>query len=280
MVLRTKSILANTFYCNLVLLSMALGKFWPNPETYSGFFVEKNFYSGQNCSHYWKEVCLMSRKGESIFKRKDGRWEGRYIKSRNQQGKAIYGYVYGSSYGKAKEKLRQRAAGLELAPQTILEPVSVTMTFGALSETWLSSRHTNVKESTYIKYRNLLNKYIIPQLGAIMAVQITVDTLNEYYNWLLSEGGEKKQGLSPKTISDVFSVVRSVLRYARLQKIPVSCTGTEISIRALHRELCILSTDEQAQLVEYLAARPSERNLGILLCLYTGIRLGEVCALR
>lgn len=222
----------------------------------------------------------MSRKGESIFKRKDGRWEGRYIKSRNQQGKAIYGYVYGSSYGKAKEKLRQRAAGLELAPQTILEPVSVTMTFGALSETWLSSRHTNVKESTYIKYRNLLNKYIIPQLGAIMAVQITVDTLNEYYNWLLSEGGEKKQGLSPKTISDVFSVVRSVLRYARLQKIPVSCTGTEISIRALHRELCILSTDEQAQLVEYLAARPSERNLGILLCLYTGIRLGEVCALR
>lgn len=45
----------------------------------------------------------MSRKGENIFKRKDGRWEGRYIKARNGK-KAVYGYVYGKSYSEVKKK--------------------------------------------------------------------------------------------------------------------------------------------------------------------------------
>ena len=40
----------------------------------------------------------MSRKGENIYKRKDGRWEGRFIKQRSKNNKAVYGYVYGKSY--------------------------------------------------------------------------------------------------------------------------------------------------------------------------------------
>ncbi len=48
---------------------------------------------------------LMPRKGENIYKRKDGRWEGRYIKSRNTQGKAKYGYVYAKTYREVKKKL-------------------------------------------------------------------------------------------------------------------------------------------------------------------------------
>ena len=45
----------------------------------------------------------MPRKGENIFKRKDGRWEGRYIKAR-EGNKAVYGYVFGKSYSEVKEK--------------------------------------------------------------------------------------------------------------------------------------------------------------------------------
>lgn len=46
----------------------------------------------------------MSRNGENIYKRKDGRWEGRYIKSRTPAGKAIYGYVYAKTYRDAKDE--------------------------------------------------------------------------------------------------------------------------------------------------------------------------------
>ena len=47
----------------------------------------------------------MPRKGENIYKRKDGRWEGRYIKSRTPAGKANYGYVYAKTYREVKAKL-------------------------------------------------------------------------------------------------------------------------------------------------------------------------------
>lgn len=51
----------------------------------------------------------MPRKGENIYKRKDGRWEGRYIKTHTNSGKAIYGYVYVKSYRQVKEKLYEAA---------------------------------------------------------------------------------------------------------------------------------------------------------------------------
>ena len=57
----------------------------------------------------------MSRKGESIYKRKDGRWQGRYIRGRDDNGKAIYGYVYGKSYAEAKEKKDQKLAEIVIA---------------------------------------------------------------------------------------------------------------------------------------------------------------------
>ena len=52
----------------------------------------------------------MARKGENIFKRKDGRWEGRYIKG-YENGRAIYGYVFGRSYSEAKRKKSEAMAG-------------------------------------------------------------------------------------------------------------------------------------------------------------------------
>ena len=49
----------------------------------------------------------MARHGENIRKRKDGRWEGRYIKGRTPDGKAKLGYVYGKTYGQVRQRLVQ-----------------------------------------------------------------------------------------------------------------------------------------------------------------------------
>ena len=49
----------------------------------------------------------MPRKGENIYKRKDGRWEGRYIKDRKASGKAVYGYIYARTYHDVKYRLRE-----------------------------------------------------------------------------------------------------------------------------------------------------------------------------
>ena len=49
----------------------------------------------------------MARKGLNIYKRKDGRWEARYIKSRNTQGKPRYGYLYATSYHEVRNNLQK-----------------------------------------------------------------------------------------------------------------------------------------------------------------------------
>ena len=55
----------------------------------------------------------MARRGENIYERKDGRFEGRYIKGYDINGKAIIGYIYGRSYKEAKEKLAFAKAQVE-----------------------------------------------------------------------------------------------------------------------------------------------------------------------
>ena len=57
----------------------------------------------------------MARKGENIFKRKDGRWEARYIKGYESSGKAVYGYVFGSSYLEAKRKRLTASGGQHIS---------------------------------------------------------------------------------------------------------------------------------------------------------------------
>ena len=60
----------------------------------------------------------MPHKGENIYQRKDGRWEGRYIRGRKENGGALYGYVYGKSYGDCRKK---RLSAIASVPQHMSE---------------------------------------------------------------------------------------------------------------------------------------------------------------
>lgn len=75
----------------------------------------------------------MPRKGENIYKRKDGRWEGRYIKGRDPFGKALYGYVYSKTYRDVKNKL-------VITKSTLNNASTLTSkTFLEVSALWLES---------------------------------------------------------------------------------------------------------------------------------------------
>lgn len=106
----------------------------------------------------------MSRRGENIYKRKDLRWEGRYIKYYNENGKAVYGYVYASTYSEVKQKLfetKQRAGN---------NPTNTTInsnseTFKTVLVNWTKMLQINTKESTFARYNHLINSHIVPFLG-------------------------------------------------------------------------------------------------------------------
>ena len=220
----------------------------------------------------------MSRKGENIYRRKDGRWEGRYMKGRTLEGKLQYGYVYAKTYREVKAKMMTKATFAD-EKTTIVSKEEVDI-FENIANEWINSIRQQVKLSTYNRYLNLLSLYILPHLGRRPLNEITHSLLEDYCNRLLGNGGKKEIGLSPKTVTDSLSVIRNVLNFAKAKGKIVSCDTSTIRIKKTVKAMRILSQTEQMQLCRYLSLNLTTYNVGILVSLFTGLRLGELCALQ
>ena len=219
----------------------------------------------------------MPRRGENIYKRKDGRWEARYIKQRSPEGKAIYGYLYARTYRDVKAKLQSHK---EFAEQSLQNSSAKHISFQDVAEDWIVSLAPQIKVSTMNKYRNLLETYIYPRMGTMKLNQITHPFLESFCNSLLQNGRKDGNGLSPKTVSDILSVIRNVLKFAIRSGASIPCDGKSIRIKQPAGEMRVLSKVEQERLCQYLLSMPDGCNIGILVSLFTGLRLGEICALK
>lgn len=218
----------------------------------------------------------MPRTGENIYKRKDGRWEGRYMKGHQPSGKVAYGYVYAHSYKEARAKLKAAMQGNKPVSRRKMPGT----TFGELSGQWLQSKQARVKESTYNKYDNILRTYVLPYLGDLHMRELSAAQIAGLCNTLLTSGGRQGTGLSEKTVGDTVCVIRSVIQYAAAMGCGCQIDLHTLRIRQQARELRVLSRNDQKTLYSYLCDHPSVQNTGILICLLTGLRVGEVCALR
>lgn len=167
-----------------------------------------------------------------------------------------------------KEKISKEACPVEL------------LSFQAAAKGWLKSIQKNIKESTYVKYSSLLNCYILPMLGEEAVQTLSQETIEAACFDLLESGGKKGRGLSPKTVSDCLSLIRSILQYSAVRGIYPLCNAKSVTVKQRPREMRVLTRKEQNVLSEYLSAHPSEKNIGILICLFTGLRIGEICALK
>lgn len=102
----------------------------------------------------------MSRKGENIRKRKDGRWEGRYAKGRTETGKIIYNSLYGKTYKEVKEKLRT-------ASQNQNDEIfhgSKDLKFYELLQLWENANRMHWKKGSQKRYSYLISTHIRPYL--------------------------------------------------------------------------------------------------------------------
>ena len=222
----------------------------------------------------------MSRRGENIYKRKDGRWEGRYIKGYAPDKKAIYGYVYAKSYREVRNRMVFLKKDIKNEHLQISKYKEGSLLLQNIAEDWLIYMKHQIKDSTYIKYRNMIQSYILPGIGTYLIQHLTAYRLDLFFMDLLQNGGQNHQGLSAKTVSDVLSLVRNMFRYAKAKGVAVPCDAKEIMIKQSTGEFRIFSVHEQEKLCQYLCSHLSLKNIGILLCLYTGLRVGEICALQ
>lgn len=219
----------------------------------------------------------MSKKGENIYKRKDGRWEGRYIREYLADGKAKYGYVYAKTYTEAKQKLLDRrvAQAQGAVPQTP-QPL-----YQNILKDWLAMSRIHTKESTCARYFHLANTHILPYLGEIALNRLTIQVLERHITFLLTQGRrDGKGGLAPKTVSDILTIIKGSLDYARRSGYDTNCCLDHLTVKKTQTEMRVLSPEEQKKLLETLLHQTDPPKLGVLLSLYTGIRLGEACALK
>ena len=213
------------------------------------------------------------RKGENIFKRKDGRWEARYIKGYELSGKAKYGYCYGKSYKQAKEKVTACKAAL-LAGQPAPK-AGPRRRFAYYCDEWLKIRKSKIRESTYIKYNTILEKYIKPRLGSCIPLGISTGMVEEFTQQLLFD-----EKLSVKTVHDILVLLHGLLKYSALQ-FPGLFPAIEMNYPKENRkEMRVLSRSEQEGFVKFLLKDTDPCKFSVLLMLLSGMRIGELCALQ
>lgn len=220
----------------------------------------------------------MSKKGENIYKRKDGRWEGRYIRFYDQDQKAKYGYVYAKTYKEAKTKLIERISN---KPSTVDLSASNNPDYNTILDAWLQSTRKKVKESTYARYSYIVNSHIRPQLGSFSISKISTQLVEGFIDQKLKSGNIRNNcGLSPKTVTDILTIIKSTMEYARYNNMYVICNLSKLTIKKKDKEMRVLSKLEQDALVRVLLNETDYYKFGVLLSLYTGIRIGELCALQ
>lgn len=214
----------------------------------------------------------MSKKGENIYKRKDGRWEARYIKAYLSNGSAKYGYCYGKTYSEAKKKVNSAKALLISNPYyTKNESLKLLSVY---CDEWLQLKRCNVKSSTYVKYYTIIEKHIKADIGEYSALTLTSLITEEFcYNLI------HKNKLSSKTVKDILTVLNSVLKYAQKQN-PYFKRVEVVYPKEEKKEMRVLSREEQTRFMNYLLKDTDLCKFGTLLSLLTGLRIGEICALK
>ena len=221
----------------------------------------------------------MPRKGENIFKRQDGRWEGRYIKARNGK-KAVYGYVFGKSYSEVKKKKSEALRRIDSGKPQLKKPIQAqNPIFEHVACQWLEELKPVRKHSTITKYASQLKNYIIPVFGNMALNNITNEKIILFSKKLLTEG-RNGQKLSHKTVADILSRMKSIRRFALLHGYEVNYIPDAVKIPQQQGTIRILTFEEERKLINHLKNNFDLTALGILLSLFTGLRIGELCALK
>lgn len=218
----------------------------------------------------------MARKGENIYKRKDGRWEGRYIIGRKSNGQARYASVYGRSYREVKDDLERKKG------ERFRNLPNCSLTVKALLELWLSLRSTEIKASSYQHYQTLILGQIVPRLGSIRVSDLTAETISGFIRELMDHGRlDGKGGLSGSTISGIVCILRSAIRLAGKKYAVRDTSLFDVKGPKLQQvRTGTLSGSECEALAHCVMAEPDLSGAAYLLALGFGLRLGELCGLK
>lgn len=146
------------------------------------------------------------------------------------------------------------------------------MKISEIIKLWENDKKLYVKKSTYSAYLLLIENHINPYFAD--KEQITEENVQKF---VLTE---LKKGLSQKSIKDIIIVLKMILKFAVKQKL-LAYNEIEIKFPTVGEktDLEVLNKNDHKKIINYLQENFTFKNLGIYICLSTGMRIGEICGL-
>ena len=136
---------------------------------------------------------------------------------------------------------------------------------------WLKEKKIYLKYSTYTNYCNVIHNHILPKLGIYQIEELNNDILQEFILQKLENGRKDgKGGISFKYAKDIIQVLKFTLPFKVDIQLPYHPS----------KAVEIFEKENQITLINHLQSEINCKNFGILLCIHTGIRIGELCALK
>ena len=151
------------------------------------------------------------------------------------------------------------------------------MKFESWFEIWLAHKKPELRDSSYNRYKRDMDNLIVPNLGEYELDQLSKEVLEEFAKKMFKT-------LSANSAKNIISHVKSALKYA----VEVNEIGVQYSDamrykvktdNTIRKKKCLTET-QQVQVEAYIKTLPPNKLIGILLCLYTGLRPGELLALQ
>jgi integrase len=211
----------------------------------------------------------MPRRGENVYKRKDGRWEGRILKP---DGK--YCYAYARTYKEIKEKMKQHYENVKTGGEKARE---LAQSAAGLFESWLKSGISElVKPSTYESYDRCMQKHVIPFFMKNGHDRLTAQSSEQFVKSIKDNGA-----LSDAYKRKILSIFKTALRKISKGSPEYSSVLETVTLtKTVNTAVEVFTIKEQRLVEKATLDSPDKRAFGILLCFYSGIRLGELCALK
>ena len=139
---------------------------------------------------------------------------------------------------------------------------------------WLNNKRKTIKKSTYIKYLYIIETHIISVLGSIDFKKLKS---NDIISFL---GKEDINTLANSTKTSILLILKSSIKYDLDMKYRKSFDALDIKYKKEKNEITYFTIKEQEIIEDYIKSNMNIRNLSILVALYTGVRIGELCALK
>lgn len=145
--------------------------------------------------------------------------------------------------------------------------------FKKLTANWLLYKKHKIKESTYLNYNYIINAYLNEKFGK--------KRMNFFLNYDMNEFiDELEKELSNKTVRDIVLVLKSILKFAE-RKYGVNFKLDLISMPTTHKNELQVFNEKEVKRIERECLKSEDiRSIGVLIAVYTGMRIGEVCALK